>query len=229
MESLQTDAGGNTVETLRQSLIAANIQPRKICSERSALVVEGYPRSGNSFLVSVMSELMQERMPLSHHTHRAENLLIADALKIPTVVLVREPIAAITSISIFSNRPVDFWAERYVEFYSVIDQLQNPFLLLRFDEVIGDTAMVLRQVSAFAPHLRLRGTLSDAIERASEKTKARAAHRFGDQAERKIGRPDAQREELKKAVSEEVRAFLADNPDALNVYRSVVGFDGAQA
>ena len=207
----------------REFLISMNITPEKICSEATFLAIEGMPRSGSSYLVGMLNELNQADLHLSHHTHRLENLLIAEALSVPLVVLIREPLAAIVSMVLSTPKPIAYWALRYAAFYRTLKRLQGPLLLLRFEDLIADPAFAIRQISSFAPALPLRGSLSGAIEA--------SAARSEDRVRRRLIVPDggsfedarATYERTKKFLAEDVRAYLSGCPDACDVYQSLVG------
>ena len=60
------------------------------------LVLEGYPRSGNSFAEAAI-HLLRPGLKIAHHRHVAPQLLLAVEWEVPAVLLVREPTSAAAS------------------------------------------------------------------------------------------------------------------------------------
>lgn len=214
---------------LREFLLSMNISPEKICSRDTALVVEALPRSGSSFLVGALNDLNHRKLKLSHHTHRLENLLIADLLEIPQVVLVREPVSAITALTISNPKPIAYWAQRYAAFYETVTQLRGQFLLLRFEDLIGDPAFAIRQIAAFAPGAPFKGSLSNAVAAAQERAEERDRRSRAGPEGLSNEEAGAAYQRSKAVVAEEVREFLADQPAASDAYQSLTGAGDLQS
>ena len=95
--------------------LAQTHAPNHLCRPDTRLVVEGYPRSSNSFAVDMIGESatgLLRRQDIAHHTHDVANLQIAQAYGIPKVILIREPEAAILSFHIYSNAPIPRCAKK---------------------------------------------------------------------------------------------------------------------
>ncbi len=65
-------------------------------SPETALYVDGYPRSGNTFLVHLIKNIFPD-ISMVHHFHAIAPIKIALARKLPVYILAREPAGAITS------------------------------------------------------------------------------------------------------------------------------------
>ena len=65
------------------------------------LYVDGFPRSGNTYLVGMINNVFKKELKLgSHHLHSIAGLKMAIKFKLKIFVLVREPTQAITSFLI---------------------------------------------------------------------------------------------------------------------------------
>lgn len=213
-----------TIDQLRERL--SRHLAHHVCNQNTRLVVEGYPRSGNSFTVDMLavcggSRLRREEM--AHHTHEIENLLLADACGIPKMILIREPEDAILSYMIFSGRPVAACAERYARFYRCARNLLSNAIIVHFRDAIADFRTVACRLNALGNYgipqdqdfsLRhqealalLRGRASDDPERAA----------------RQVAAPSEKREEMKKAARANVLDYLERNGEARRAYEEFLG------
>lgn len=62
----------------------------------TSLYVDGYPRSGNTFLVHLIKNIFPD-ISMVHHFHAVAPIKVALAKEIPTYILVRDPAEAVTS------------------------------------------------------------------------------------------------------------------------------------
>lgn len=118
-------------------------------NKQTSLVIEGYPRSANSFVVSTFQKMQQSSLMIAHHRHVPAQVIQASRLKIPCLVLIREPKDAILSYCIFEEKisikqAIDF----YIAFYSAIEPYKNSFVAASFDEVINDLSTVIKKVNS---------------------------------------------------------------------------------
>lgn len=61
------------------------------------LVIEGFPRSGNSFSVFAFSNFGADALRLAHHVHSPSLIVLAARYRLPAVVLIRAPDDAVTA------------------------------------------------------------------------------------------------------------------------------------
>ncbi|MEY8831007.1 hypothetical protein AB9K34_21760 [Sedimentitalea sp. XS_ASV28] len=213
-------------DEIRAKLLEKNMH-NLVCQPRSKLVIEGYPRSANTFSVDMINVICdaagRKRPPMGHHTHSVRNLRLGALQKIPLVVLIRDPAAAILSFKIFSGRPVPFCLKRYVTFYSRTLQLNTPFILGEFEETVNDFNALLTRLNAVLDEpLPLSEDLARDSARAQELARTRAARRHGDKATERVGVPNEKREALKQQQRAEVEEALAQNPEPMRLYREIL-------
>ena len=92
-----------------------------LVSKHANLTIEGFPRSANSFLEAAINEVSAQPLIISHHVHARANIYRSLKLKVPCVVLYRNPVDAIVSFMEESNgnhsNPLVFLSE-YNTFYN---------------------------------------------------------------------------------------------------------------
>ncbi len=211
---------------LRETL-AQTHEPHHLCGPDTELVVEGYPRSSNSYAVDMIGEAaigFLHRSRIAHHTHEVANLQIADAYDIPKVILIRNPEDAILSFHIYSQAPIARCATKYADFYAgAIKLMKRNAVVIPFPDIIGDFSKVIAQINTIGNFNIPEDQDFEVIRtRALGLVRGRLARASAEDAMRQVAAPDAKREEIKKTLRTDVQGFLADHPRALRVYARVM-------
>lgn len=105
------------------------------------LVIEGYPRSANTFLFRVIREATHNSLKIGHHVHRAQQVTMSLKYGIPCFVLFRHPLDAIASYLVREPTlsPSGCLAHYLRISATTLMQVDHPGLhILSFDEVVAD-------------------------------------------------------------------------------------------
>jgi hypothetical protein len=100
------------------------------------IVIEGYPRSANSYAVVAFKVAQGREMRIAHHLHASAQILRGIAYGIPTMLLIREPAAAIRSMHV--ARPdlsPDWLARSYIRFYDPLRRHRDDLVVAEFGQV----------------------------------------------------------------------------------------------
>lgn len=114
------------------------------------LVIEGFPRSANTYAV-VAFELANGHRPgvLAHHTHSSVLITHAVRLSIPVLLLVREPWPAVRSLCLrYPGLTPCQGLRRWIRFYECVSPLRRDLCIASFDSVIGDFGKVTGELNA---------------------------------------------------------------------------------
>jgi len=213
--------------------LAQTHAPNHLCRPETRLVVEGYPRSSNSFAVDMIGESAighLHRSEIAHHTHHLFNLRIAQAYGIPKVILIREPAAAILSFHIYSEAPIPQCAAKYATFYAGALELMNDAAVIHFRDVTGDFRKVIARINAIGDFAIPEDQDFAAIRaRALGLVRGRASKTSEEDAMRQVAAPNEERERIKDRLRGEVETFLAAHPRAIRVYDRVTARAGLTA
>ena len=107
------------------------------------IVIEAYPRSSNSYCVRLFRYANPEVAgeTISHHSHSVSNVRHAVRWKIPVLVIVREPVTAITSnmlaVQDTSDERLEILTTKYVDFHEWIRDNADKIVIVRFEDVVG--------------------------------------------------------------------------------------------
>jgi len=117
-------------------------------TDKTELIVEGFPRSGNTFTVFVLQDVAQNQLRLSSHVHHPSQVKLAVQLGLPAILVVREPIGALASYLTYGRhgRPADVLKEYYA-YYQELIPYADRVLVLNFEEIISDMPAIVDRIN----------------------------------------------------------------------------------
>lgn len=167
------------------------------------LVIEGFPRSGNTFAVRGLEHVYGDRLHIASHAHHPSQITKAVRLGLPCVLVVRRPLDALASYLIAGPHGLPKQVLReYAEYHEEVEPLAPQLLVVTFEEVTTDLPAVARRIRerwglALEP-FRICESDRDAIfERISRE---HARHHPREPVERGAGRPSPQRAALNRRI-----------------------------
>lgn len=112
-----------------------------VCSDRTDIVIEAFPRSANTYCVAAIRTLSKDQLSIASHMHSAAQFELANRLNKPALLIVREPEGAISSLSI--RRPLvkkRRLIKEYISFHKQILPLiaEGKVVVVSFDDLVGD-------------------------------------------------------------------------------------------
>ena len=164
-------------------------------TEETALVIEGFPRSGNSFATTAFGLAVGPKVRRSSNTHLPGQVRIAVARGIPTLVLIRRCADAAASLCVAAPylQPVAAVKE-WMRFYRAVRPVQSKFVLATFDEVTTDFGGVMSRVNdRFATSFRLFEHTERNIAEVQQRLEAYGVRKRGYLREESIARPSDER------------------------------------
>jgi len=178
--------------------------------DETEVVIEGFPRSGNTFAVAAFHFAQLPRdVKIAHHVHLPAQLLSAVRLGLPAVVLVRDPEECVLSLVVREPGLGVAGALRgWVRFHEPIVGVRDRLVVATFEEATTDVAEIVRRVNErfgtlfrpFDPTEENLAAVAELIERGDRNT-------FGtdEGVRRGGGLPGEGREELKDELREAYR------------------------
>ena len=124
-------------------------RPEMLVDRETDLVIEGFPRSANSFAEAAMRVSQVREIKLAHHTHASCQILRAAELSLPVLILFRDPDDAVASLLEMYDINVgsSFAYSEYVEFYEVVLRAREAFLLAHFTIVTSDFPRIINSLN----------------------------------------------------------------------------------
>jgi hypothetical protein len=183
----------------------------------TAIVIEGYLRSGNTYSVAAFTIANGADLHVGRHLHGAPHVLRAARLGIPCVVLIRRPRDAVLSYLIRRDTlsPDDALLE-YLDFYRTALKAQDAFVVGLFDEVVNDFGAVVDAVNTRfgTSFTRYESTPDNAAAAFAIVEEMNRRECRGQLRETHVGRPSPQRAERKAELE-----TLLDQPRTVALLR----------
>jgi len=186
------------------------------------ILVESFPRSGNSFVVTALLLQREPRIRVAHHVHAPAHVLVAERLHIPAIVLLRDPDDAVLSTLVYRPflTPVPAY-HAYERFYRPLLGHEHAFVLAPFQEVTTDFGRTIRRVNErFGCDLPVFEHTPENEARVFSDMDEHWRYRVGEgeDMERHVGRPSSWRTERKAALAPLLSQGGARRDAAYRVY-----------
>jgi hypothetical protein len=175
-----------------------------LLSPDTDVLIEGYPRSANSFAVAAFTMAQPAPVQVAHHVHAPAHVIAAVRAGVPALVLVRDPEEAVLELVISKpNLTVRQALRGYVRFYRPLLPYREGFVTATFAQVTSDFGAVIRRLN------ERFGTSFREFEHTEENVRAcfdamdgywRGRVGSGHLLERIVGRPSTVREEMKEPL-----------------------------
>jgi hypothetical protein len=202
---LQTHAGKHPAAFYGLYRLARKEQARVVTPE-TQLVIEGFPRSANSFARVTFNRTQRGKVRIATGLHVPAQVIRAARWRIPTLVLIRRPKDAVLSFAIRDPISVEQALRYYLSFYETVEGYGDAYVLGTFEEVTGDFGRVIRRLNdrfgtSFSPFHHNERNVEAVLARVERNSK----RKFGDAHwENKASRPVAAREETKRKLEHEL-------------------------
>lgn len=182
------------------------------------LVIEGYPRSANTWAVVFFEFFQKRRVDIAHHLHTESQLISAAKNSIPAIVLIRHPEDCIKSLLIRENMAnIKSALKRYKNFYNNLMPYKNWFVIAEFDEVTRDMPSIIAKCnSKFGTNFCV-GEINDEVKKLIYQEIDSINNRLDSGVETHVARPSNQRNSLYKEMNLDECKNLLD--EALSTYR----------
>lgn len=120
----------------------------RLINNKTDIVIEGYPRSGNTFATAAFLISQNKPINIARHTHLPAQVIQAVRLNLPTIVLIRNPIDAAVSHCIRNKflTPKQALGE-YIHFYERVYPYQAGFVTAPFDEATSNFGDIIQEIN----------------------------------------------------------------------------------
>ena len=187
------------------------------------IVIEGYPRCGNTFGVVAFQLAQGTPVEAAHHLHAEAQVIRAAALGLPTILLTRDPAEAVVSNATSFGYPLKTALRDYVVFYRRVLPHLGRVVVADFRDVTGDFGAVIGRVNAqFSTDFATFDHTDEAVERCFAVIDE-FYRRTAPEPNRTVARPSRQRQSGKDHLRAEFHS-LALRPlreEAYRLYRAL--------
>ncbi len=121
---------------------------RQVVKPDTEILIEGFPRSANSFAVVAFRRAQRRKVRLANNLHVPAQVIRAARLRVPALVLIREPKDAVASLAIRDPISIERALKFYVSFYETAADYKDSFVLGLFEDVTSDYGAVIERINA---------------------------------------------------------------------------------
>jgi hypothetical protein len=184
----------------------------RVLGADTEIVIEGFPRSANTFAVTAF-ELAQERpVVVAHHLHAAAHVVRAAETGVPVILLVRAPEDAIASV--VARKPsIDpaAAADAYLRFYEGVAGVLDDCVVAEFGQVIDEFGGIIERTNRrygtrFTPFVHTDENVRRCFDRIEAQNRDRSAGRLVESA---VARPSDERVRRAAAARRRVESLPA--------------------
>src|SRR5919112_6756296 len=194
---------------LYRLLVAGHLRTHKnlvrAVTPDTQLVIEGFPRSGNSFARRAFVLAQKEssgKTRIAHNMHVPAQVVRAARWQIPTLVVIRRPRDAVLSFAVWGPISVDQALKYYISFYETVEKYRDAYVLGLFEEVTEDYGQVIERINdKFGTNFAVFHHDEENVSKVFADMETFAKNKYGERLwERKIHRPSAVKERMKHEI-----------------------------
>jgi len=125
-----------------------SFQMRSPVTKSSDIVVEGFPRSSNTFLTVALKALLGEGFSIANHYHSSAQFSLGYKLKKPMVLVVREPLNCLVSnLLYYPSRSRKEVIDDYILFHENLKQYLPNIFVVDFNDVTTNPVGLIAEIS----------------------------------------------------------------------------------
>lgn len=173
--------------------------------ENTELVLEGFPRSANTFAVVAFEHAQGRSVGIAHHLHVPSLVLEGIQKRLPVVLLIRHPHdVAISMVLRYPHMTLAQVLRGYYRYYEPLVPLRQNMIVAPFEQVISDFGSIIERTN------KKFGTSFDLYSHASDRMvfdeieAIYARQNQGRVSEMQVSRPSARRRKQREEVSSEL-------------------------
>ncbi|WP_157961866.1 hypothetical protein [Acuticoccus kandeliae] len=138
-----------SVSPLCYRALAAALGNPCLARADTGLVVEGFPRSGNSFAEAAFDLVADGGLAIASHTHAAAQIIAAVRRGIPAIVVYRAPVDAVASLTDYyaPHADADDLFRDYAAFHRAVLGVADGVVFAPFARVLADFPSIVAEAN----------------------------------------------------------------------------------
>ena len=181
------------------------------------LVVQGFARSGNTFVSEAIRACMGDQLRVFSHLHVP--VVIVEAMKAgkPVCFLIRNPEDAVASLALHSDWSVERCLDHYIKYHEMIERYADRMAIFEFSQFTADINCLFQGLNQlFGTNLPL--TSHEEVQTSVfNRIENNQLSKLGKIDESTVNRPSNLRAKAKSKLIEDIR----DHPKKLDCARSL--------
>ena len=119
-----------------------------IVNKCTEIVIEGFPRSANTFAVAAFVYSQPKKYIIARHTHAPAQVMLGVKAGLPVILLVRKPLDAVVSLVIREeNISLKHALKKYIWYHKSILSIVQNCVVADFEQVVGDFSNIISDIN----------------------------------------------------------------------------------
>lgn len=181
-------------------------QRRILVDKDCEIVIEGFPRSANTYFVSYFEVAQNRSIKIAQHLHESYQIRYAEKNNIPCIVLIRDPLDAVSSAILRDPRAsAQMLLKTYIRFYENIFDHRKKFIIAPFNVAITSPEKIIENLNAvygteFTP------SASDKVDSVKERVEMKDRRAFKKKSldPTRIAVPSEEKKKLAEKIRNEI-------------------------
>ena len=192
-----------------------------LVGKNTDICIESPSGSANSYFVNGF-QMVNPEVRVAHHHHVAAQVTMGVRLRVPTVVLLRDPVDCVVSRAAFMNSPILIGPifRQWIRFFRAAEQVRDKILIVSFESVTKQPEEVIRAINVrFGTSFNSK---FPGMEQISARMDRRYAQVTGKSEQRNPNLPSTDKEAFKSRIRPFVMEHRLARP-ACDLYSRLVG------
>ncbi len=121
---------------------------RRVIRPLDDTLIEGFPRSANTYAVEAFRLLQNRQCAIGNHFHNPAQFALAERYGLPAMLLLREPEGAVVSFAAYQATGVRPALQAYIRFHAPLLRRMRSFVVAPFEEVTSDFSRSIARLNA---------------------------------------------------------------------------------
>ncbi len=119
-----------------------------VVNNETEIIIEGYPRSANTFAVAAFVFAQNKSIKIARHTHAPAQIMLGVESNIPIVLLIRNPVDAVISLVIRdSTISLDAALKMYIWYHESIQDIKDKCVVVDFHDATENFSNIIDMVN----------------------------------------------------------------------------------
>ena len=120
-----------------------------IVNNNTEIVIEGYPRSANTFAVAAFVYSQGRDVSIARHTHAPAQLILAVNARLPVIFLIRKPMDAVISLVIRDEAiSLKYALQTYIWYHRSLLTIVKDCVIADFSQVTENYSTIINDVNS---------------------------------------------------------------------------------
>lgn len=120
-----------------------------VVNNNTEIVIEGYPRSANTFAVAAFMYSQAREVSIARHTHAPAQIMLAVNAGLPVIFLIRKPMDAVISLVIRDETiSLKYALQTYIWYHESLMPIVKDCVIADFGQVTENFSSVINKVNS---------------------------------------------------------------------------------